>query len=146
MTQAIRDAKSLKRRSRWGWALILTGMFLMSSPDDLIVISGLPVAIVGIVVVWPAITSKRTEDSMTVTQHTAKKKKAGSQIIIAAVVMTVLFLLSSPRVPREQFTVYLICVLGVACMAMVTGFMMWRPWKSRAQSDEPNGASPRRLS
>lgn len=115
----------------WGIWLTLLGIFLITCPNNLIAISGLPIAVVGIVVAWPAVKHrKRIVESISEPQHATNRKKSGILTIIGTVGMTVLFLVLSHRVPREHLSVYLICVLGMLCVSIVAGLVMWRPWKS----------------
>jgi len=52
----IADVKTLRRRFKWGLWLFLIGVFIMTCRNnDFIVLSGLPIAIVGMFLILPCI-------------------------------------------------------------------------------------------
>jgi hypothetical protein len=115
----------------WGTGLTLLGALVMTSRNELVAISGLPIAVVGIVVVWPAVKyRKRIAESVPEPQRTTNRKKFGIRTIIGAVGMALLFLVLSPDVPHEHLSAYLFGVVGMVSVSIVVGLAMWKPWQS----------------
>ena len=105
MSETFPDVKTLRRRVRWGIWLVLLSGFLMMSPNGLIAISGLPLAITGIVIVWPSFKHRnRIVESVPVPERTANRRKFGILLVIGGVGMAVLFFALSARVPREHLS------------------------------------------